>query len=165
MVWMIILWLIRYLLGFLYPVSRLISYSVFEKVVLDYTLEQSWYVFFVSPKVVFYHYLVHLGFVFVLSLQEQKIREGLYMMGLKDEIFHLSWFITYALQAGFSCLNFDKWTFVCIFSWRKQTNAPLLSIYVMFFSFWYFISFLTRLCSAVRIVLWDYYSLYDGKSL
>ncbi|CAA7057158.1 unnamed protein product [Microthlaspi erraticum] len=49
-----------YLLGFLYPVSRLISYSVFEK--------------------------------------EQKIKEGLYMMGLKDEIFHLSWFITYALQ-------------------------------------------------------------------
>ncbi|KFK37012.1 hypothetical protein AALP_AA4G200700 [Arabis alpina] len=49
-----------YLLGFLYPISRLISYSVFEK--------------------------------------EQKIREGLYMMGLKDEIFHLSWFITYALQ-------------------------------------------------------------------
>ncbi|KFK22579.1 hypothetical protein AALP_AAs48764U000100, partial [Arabis alpina] len=48
-----------YLLGFLYPISRLISYSVFEK--------------------------------------EQKIREGLYMMGLKDEIFHLSWFITYAL--------------------------------------------------------------------
>ncbi|KAJ0044034.1 hypothetical protein Pint_17863 [Pistacia integerrima] len=54
----------RYLLGFLYPISRLISYSVFEK--------------------------------------EQKIREGLYMMGLKDGVFHLSWFITYALQAGCS---------------------------------------------------------------
>lgn len=26
------------------------------------------------------------------------------MMGLKDEIFHLSWFITYALQAGFLAL-------------------------------------------------------------
>ncbi|CAJ1912333.1 unnamed protein product [Sphenostylis stenocarpa] len=51
---------ILYLLGFLYPISRLISYSVFEK--------------------------------------EQKIKEGLYMMGLKDGIFHLSWFITYALQ-------------------------------------------------------------------
>ncbi|OMP06264.1 ABC transporter A, ABCA [Corchorus olitorius] len=51
---------ILYLLGFLYPISRLISYTVFEK--------------------------------------EQKIREGLYMMGLKDGIFHLSWFITYAFQ-------------------------------------------------------------------
>ncbi|KAE8702550.1 hypothetical protein F3Y22_tig00110482pilonHSYRG00318 [Hibiscus syriacus] len=49
-----------YLLGFLYPISRLISYTVFEK--------------------------------------EQKIREGLFMMGLKDGIFHLSWFITYAFQ-------------------------------------------------------------------
>lgn len=42
---------------------------------------------------------------FFLSLQEQKIREGLYMMGLKDEIFHLSWFITYALQAGVLARN------------------------------------------------------------
>lgn len=38
---------------------------------------------------------------FLLLLQEQKIREGLYMMGLKDGIFHLSWFITYAAQASF----------------------------------------------------------------
>jgi len=44
--------------------------------------------------------------LFFLTLQEQKIREGLYMMGLNDEIFHLSWFITYALQASF-CLKFD----------------------------------------------------------
>lgn len=51
---------VLYLLGFLYPISRLISYSVLEK--------------------------------------ELKIKEGLYMMGLKDEIFHLSWFITYAIQ-------------------------------------------------------------------
>ncbi|KAF5208207.1 Abc transporter a family member, partial [Thalictrum thalictroides] len=51
---------VLYLLGFLYPISRLISYSVFEK--------------------------------------EKKIREGLYMMGLKDEIFYLSWFITYSIQ-------------------------------------------------------------------
>jgi hypothetical protein len=33
-----------------------------------------------------------------VTFQEQKIKEGLYMMGLKDGIFHLSWFITYALQ-------------------------------------------------------------------
>ncbi|XP_058204038.1 ABC transporter A family member 1 isoform X1 [Rhododendron vialii] len=55
---------VLYLLGFLYPVSCLISSAVFEK--------------------------------------EQKIKEGLYMMGLKDEIFYLSWFITYALQFAIS---------------------------------------------------------------
>lgn len=55
---------VLYLLGFLYPVSRLISYSVYEK--------------------------------------EQKIREGLYMMGLRNEIFHLSWFITYTVQFAIS---------------------------------------------------------------
>ncbi|GMH18706.1 hypothetical protein Nepgr_020547 [Nepenthes gracilis] len=55
---------VLYLLGFLYPISRLISYSVFEK--------------------------------------EQKIKEGLYMMGLKSGIFHVSWLITYALQFAVS---------------------------------------------------------------
>ncbi|CAL9018798.1 unnamed protein product [Prunus brigantina] len=54
---------VLHLLGFLYPISRLISYSVFEK--------------------------------------EQKIR-GLYMMGLEDGIFHLSWFIAYDLQFAVS---------------------------------------------------------------
>ncbi|KAL9662446.1 hypothetical protein QQ045_027279 [Rhodiola kirilowii] len=50
-----------YILGFLYPVSRLISYYVFEK--------------------------------------EQKIREGLLcMMGLTDEVFHISWLLIYSLQ-------------------------------------------------------------------
>ncbi|XP_039027673.1 ABC transporter A family member 1-like [Hibiscus syriacus] len=56
-----------YLLGFLYPISRLISYTVFEK--------------------------------------EQKTREGLFMMGLKDGIFHFSWFITYAFQVIFWLRN------------------------------------------------------------
>uniref|UniRef100_A0A7N0VB22 ABC transporter domain-containing protein n=1 Tax=Kalanchoe fedtschenkoi TaxID=63787 RepID=A0A7N0VB22_KALFE len=55
---------VLYILGFLYPVSRLISYYVFEK--------------------------------------EQKIREGLSMMGLKDEVFHISWLITYTLQFAIS---------------------------------------------------------------
>ncbi|XP_024027117.1 ABC transporter A family member 1 [Morus notabilis] len=55
---------VLYLLGFLYPISRLISYTVFEK--------------------------------------EQKIKEGLYMMGLKDGIFYLSWFISYASQFAIS---------------------------------------------------------------
>lgn len=122
-------------------------------------------------------------FFFFLSLQEQKIREGLYMMGLKDEIFHLSWFITYALQAGFVleiwlvnfCLPFFPWLwsnhklelgsiFCCQQYWLQleKADALLLSIYC---GSWYSFSFLTRLCSAVCIVLWDYYSLYDGKSL
>ncbi|GAB2295549.1 Phospholipid-transporting ATPase abca1 [Dionaea muscipula] len=51
---------VLYLLGFLYPISRLISYSVLEK--------------------------------------EQKIKDGLFMMGLKNGIFHVSWFITYIIQ-------------------------------------------------------------------
>ncbi|GKU89849.1 hypothetical protein SLEP1_g3933 [Rubroshorea leprosula] len=55
---------VLYLLGFLYPISRLVSYTVFEK--------------------------------------EQKIREGLYMMGLDDGIFLLSWFITYTFQFAIS---------------------------------------------------------------
>lgn len=47
----------------------------------------------------------HLLFAFIsqfidVIFQEQKIKEGLYMMGLKDGIFHLSWFITYALQVN-----------------------------------------------------------------
>jgi len=47
----------------------------------------------------------HLLFVCIsrfidVIFQEQKIKEGLYMMGLKDGIFHLSWFLTYALQVN-----------------------------------------------------------------
>ncbi|XP_052174030.1 ABC transporter A family member 1 isoform X3 [Diospyros lotus] len=68
---------VLYLLGFLYPVSRLISYSVFEK--------------------------------------EQKIKEGLYMMGLKDEIFYLSWFITYAFQFAISSGIITLFTMTTLF--------------------------------------------------
>ncbi|CAI8613948.1 unnamed protein product [Vicia faba] len=74
---------ILYLLGFLYPVSRLISYSVFEK--------------------------------------EQKIKEGLYMMGLKDGIFHLSWFITYALQFAISSAVITACTMDNIFKYSDKT--------------------------------------------
>ncbi|XP_059629666.1 uncharacterized protein LOC132272558 [Cornus florida] len=41
--------------------------------------------------------LYFLGILFIF-IQEQKIKEGQYMMGLKDEIFYFSLFITYALQ-------------------------------------------------------------------
>ncbi|GAU30068.1 hypothetical protein TSUD_332360 [Trifolium subterraneum] len=74
---------ILYLLGFLYPVSRLISYSVFEK--------------------------------------EQKIKEGLYMMGLKDGIFHISWFITYALQFAISSAVITACTMDNIFKYSDKT--------------------------------------------
>ncbi|XP_057718264.1 ABC transporter A family member 1 isoform X1 [Arachis stenosperma] len=74
---------ILYLLGFLYPVSRLISYSVFEK--------------------------------------EQKIKEGLYMMGLKDGIFHLSWFITYALQFAVSSGIITACTMDNLFKYSDKT--------------------------------------------
>ncbi|XP_058738226.1 ABC transporter A family member 1 isoform X2 [Vicia villosa] len=74
---------ILYLLGFLYPVSRLISYSVFEK--------------------------------------EQKIKEALYMMGLKDGIFHLSWFVTYALQFAISSAVITACTMDNIFKYSDKT--------------------------------------------
>ena len=39
-------------------------------------------------------------------MQESKIKEGLYMMGLRDDIFYLSWLITYALQVSPSLAAF-----------------------------------------------------------
>lgn len=83
---------VLYLLGFLYPISRLISYSVFEK--------------------------------------ENKIKEGLYMMGLNDEIFYLSWFITYALQFGISSGIITLCTMDNLF---KYSNKSLVFVY--FFTF------------------------------
>ncbi|CAL0326631.1 unnamed protein product [Lupinus luteus] len=83
---------ILYLLGFLYPISRLISYSVFEK--------------------------------------EQKIKEGLYMMGLKDGIFHISWFITYALQFAISSGIITACTMGSLFKYSDKTL-----VFVYFFTF------------------------------
>ncbi|KAJ4706360.1 ABC transporter A family member 1-like [Melia azedarach] len=83
---------VLYLLGFLYPISRLISYSVFEK--------------------------------------EQKIREGLYMMGLKDGIFHLSWFLTYALQFAVSSGIITVCTMGSLFKYSDKTV-----VFAYFFSF------------------------------
>ncbi|XP_037492924.1 ABC transporter A family member 1 isoform X1 [Jatropha curcas] len=83
---------VLYLLGFLYPISRLISYSVFEK--------------------------------------EQKIREGLYMMGLKDGIFHLSWFIAYALQFAISSGIITACTMNNLFKYSDKSV-----VFMYFFSF------------------------------
>lgn len=83
---------VLYVLGFLYPISRLISYSVFEK--------------------------------------EQKIREGLYMMGLKDEIFHLSWFIAYALQFAISSGIITACTMGTLF---KYSDKSVVFMYFFLF--------------------------------
>ncbi|CAK9183966.1 unnamed protein product [Ilex paraguariensis] len=83
---------VLYLLGFLYPISRLISYSVLEK--------------------------------------EQKIKEGLYMMGLKDEMFHLSWFITYALQFAVSSAIITVSTLGTLFEYSDKSV-----VFMYFFSF------------------------------
>lgn len=83
---------VLYLLGFLYPISRLISYSVLEK--------------------------------------ELKIKEGLYMMGLKDEIFHLSWFITYAIQFALSSVLLTVCTMSTLFQYSDKTL-----VFVYFFTF------------------------------
>ncbi|PIA53512.1 hypothetical protein AQUCO_00900239v1, partial [Aquilegia coerulea] len=83
---------VLYLLGFLYPISRLISYSVFEK--------------------------------------EKKIREGLYMMGLKDEIFYLSWFITYLIQFAVSSAVITVCTMGSLFKYSDKSV-----VFVYFFLF------------------------------
>ncbi|KAK4797503.1 hypothetical protein SAY86_029829 [Trapa natans] len=83
---------VLYLLGFLYPISRLISYSVYEK--------------------------------------EEKIKEGLYMMGLKDGIFHLSWFIAYAFQFAITSGIIAICTMSSLF---KYSNKSLVFVY--FFCF------------------------------
>ncbi|XP_031398981.1 ABC transporter A family member 1 isoform X1 [Punica granatum] len=83
---------VLYLLGFLYPISRLISYSVFEK--------------------------------------EQKIKEGLYMMGLKDGVFHLSWFIAYAFQFAISSGIITICSMGSLFKYSDESV-----VFVYFFSF------------------------------
>lgn len=107
---------VLYLLGFLYPISRLISYSVIEK--------------------------------------EQKIKEGLYMMGLKEEIFHLSWFIAYALQFAISSGIITACTMTNLFKYSDKSV-----VFMYFFSFGlsaimlsFFIStFFTRAKTAVAV--------------
>uniref|UniRef100_A0A1J3IH85 ABC transporter A family member 1 n=1 Tax=Noccaea caerulescens TaxID=107243 RepID=A0A1J3IH85_NOCCA len=124
-----------YLLGFLYPVSRLISYSVFEK--------------------------------------EQKIREGLYMMGLKDEIFHLSWFITYALQFALcsgiitactmgSLFKYSDTTLVFTYFFLFGLSAIMLSFLIS--------TFFTRAKTAVAVgtlaflgAFFPYYTVNDDS--
>ncbi|XP_031740232.1 ABC transporter A family member 1 isoform X2 [Cucumis sativus] len=83
---------VLYLLGFLYPISRLISYYAFEK--------------------------------------EEKIKEGLYMMGLKDWIFHLSWFISYAVQFSISAGIITLCTMHNLFKYSDKTV-----VFIYFFSF------------------------------
>lgn len=91
----------RYLLGFLYPISRLISYFVFEKVSWTTCV---WYHFSEDDKLFFCLFGID-SFGYII-FQEQKIKEGLYMMGLEDKIFYLSWFITYSVQVIVMCLTF-----------------------------------------------------------
>ncbi|XP_022152229.1 ABC transporter A family member 1 isoform X2 [Momordica charantia] len=83
---------VLYLLGFLYPISRLISYYAFEK--------------------------------------EEKIKEGLYMMGLKDGIFHISWFISYAVQFAISAGIITFCTMNNLFKYSDKTV-----VFIYFFSF------------------------------
>ncbi|KAK4485446.1 hypothetical protein RD792_008087, partial [Penstemon davidsonii] len=124
---------VLYLLGFLYPISRLISYSVYEK--------------------------------------EQKIKEGLYMMGLKDNIFHLSWFLTYALQFAVSSGIITLCTMGTLF---KYSDKSLVFVY--FFSFglssimlpFLISTFFTRAKTAVAVgtlsflgAFFPYYSVDD----
>ncbi|XP_028556093.1 ABC transporter A family member 1 [Dendrobium catenatum] len=84
---------VLYLLGFLFPISRLISYFVFEK--------------------------------------EQKIKEGLQMMGLPNKIFYLSWFITYTLQFAISSAIITASTMNNLFMYSDKS---LVFVYFFLFS-------------------------------
>ncbi|XP_048497581.1 ABC transporter A family member 1 isoform X3 [Beta vulgaris subsp. vulgaris] len=83
---------ILYLLGFLYPISRLISSFVFEK--------------------------------------EQKIKDGLFMMGLKSNIFQISWLITYAVQFAVSSGIITVFTMCSLFEYSDKSL-----VFVYFFLF------------------------------
>nr|GEW36328.1 ABC transporter A family member 1 isoform X1 [Tanacetum cinerariifolium] len=124
---------VLYLLGFLFPISRLISYSAFEK--------------------------------------EQKIKEGLYMMGLKEEIFHLSWFITYALQFAISSGIITICTMGTLF---KYSDKSLVFMYFFVFGLsaimlsFLISTFFTRAKSAVSVgtlaflgAFFPYYTVND----
>ncbi|KAL6530473.1 Phospholipid-transporting ATPase abca1 [Orobanche minor] len=124
---------VLYLLGFLYPISRLISYSVLEK--------------------------------------EQKIKEGLYMMGLRDSIFHLSWFLTYALQFAISSGIITLCTMGTLF---KYSDKSLVFVYFFCFGLssitlsFLISTFFTRANTAVAVgtlaflaAFFPYYSVDD----
>ncbi|XP_020590496.1 ABC transporter A family member 1 isoform X2 [Phalaenopsis equestris] len=124
---------VLYLLGFLFPISRLISYSVFEK--------------------------------------EQKIKEGLQMMGLSNKIFYLSWFMTYTLQFAISSAIITASTMNSLFMYSDKS---LVFIYFFLFSLSaimlsFFIStFFSRAKTAVAVgtlsfigAFFPYYSVND----
>ncbi|KAI3471688.1 hypothetical protein Pfo_028338 [Paulownia fortunei] len=124
---------VLYLLGFLYPISRLISYSVYEK--------------------------------------EQKIKEGLYMMGLKDNTFILSWFLTYALQFAVSSGIITLCTMGTLF---KYSDKSLVFVYFFCFGLssimlsFLISTFFTRAKTAVAVgtlaflaAFFPYYSVDD----
>lgn len=82
-----------------------------------------------------------------LIYQEQKIKEGLYMMGLKDEMFYISWFLTYAFQVV-AFLYFDKVTFLRGIIYLEGLTG-----------FSYFINL------AVCSLFWNYHTLHYGNPL
>lgn len=127
---------VLYLLGFLYPISRLISYSVFEK--------------------------------------ESKIREGLYMMGLKDGIFYLSWFITYSVQFAITSAIVTVCTMRSLFMYSDKSV-----VFVYFFLFglssimlsFLISTFFTRAKTAVAVgtlsflgAFFPYYTVNDADA-
>ncbi|CAK9155598.1 unnamed protein product [Ilex paraguariensis] len=112
---------VLYLLGFLYPISRLISYSVLEK---EQKIKEGLYMMGLKDE------MFHLSWFITYALQEQKIKEGLYMMGLKDEMFHLSWFITYALQFAVSSAIITVSTLGTLFEYSDKSV-----VFMYFFSF------------------------------
>ncbi|KAK9157371.1 hypothetical protein Scep_003945 [Stephania cephalantha] len=125
---------VLYLLGFLYPISRLISYFVFEK--------------------------------------EQKIKEGLYMMGLKDEIFYISWFFTYSIQFAITSAIITVCTMGSLFMY---SNKSVVFVYFFLFGLstimlsFLITTFFTRAKTAVAVgtlaflgAFFPYYTVNDA---
>ncbi|XP_047959280.1 ABC transporter A family member 1 [Salvia hispanica] len=124
---------VLYLLGFLFPISRLIGYSVYEK--------------------------------------EQKIKEGLYMMGLRENMFNISWFLTYALQFAISSGIITLCTMGTLF---KYSDKSLVFVYFFCFGLssitlsFLISTFFTRAKTAIAVgtlaflaAFFPYYSVDD----
>ncbi|XP_042053846.1 ABC transporter A family member 1-like isoform X2 [Salvia splendens] len=124
---------ILYLLGFLFPISRLIGYSVYEK--------------------------------------EHKIKEGLYMMGLRENMFNISWFLTYALQFAVSSGIITLCTMGTLF---KYSDKSLVFVYFFCFGLssitlsFLISTFFTRAKTAIAVgtlaflaAFFPYYSVDD----
>uniref|UniRef100_A0A2P2LAL7 ABC transporter A family member 1 isoform X1 n=1 Tax=Rhizophora mucronata TaxID=61149 RepID=A0A2P2LAL7_RHIMU len=115
-------------------------------------------------------FLSHAVLLFFM-FQEQKIREGLYMMGLKDGIFYLSWFIAYAIQFAITSGIITACTMNSLF---KYSDKSVVFVYFLSFGLsaimlsFLITTFFTRAKTAVAVgtlsflgAFFPYYTVND----